>query len=412
MEHIKGIKGIWEKQPETFPVFLEENPGFFPKIDAAQKKENEELIEDVSRKMKKRAKQRPEDEKEREQWERELEQELKEVLGREKILCLSEWMDEGLLAAFERETKKFISRIREFDETLGPEQIWQAMRNYFIYAMIVEMQGEEQNADDPILAYSLLYPYTDNYIDDAGISGDEKARYNRMIGQKLKGEKAEPNNPLEEKTCKLLDMILGSYEGEAKKKVAYTLLQLLEAQSCSIGQMKQGVEEERVLEVSIWKGGTSVLADYLFATEDWKKEEEEFYCKFGFMLQLVDDLQDMEEDGKSGSHTLMTNGAGKNQLEEQVNRLLWFIWHEIGAFVPRNPGLKGFVLKNCIGISMLSAAISGSSGGGSLPRKYLRALEPYLPVSLEFIKGMKIQKKRERYAEFQVKRGQICKEGE
>ena len=129
MEHIKGIKGIWEKQPETFPVFLEENPGFFPKIDAAQKKENEELIEDVSRKMKKRAKQRPEDEKEREQWECELEQELKEVLGREKILCLSEWMDEGLLAAFERETKKFISRIREFDETLEPEQIWQAMRD-------------------------------------------------------------------------------------------------------------------------------------------------------------------------------------------------------------------------------------------------------------------------------------------
>lgn len=408
MEYRKEIREIWEKQPENFPVFLEENPEIFTKIDAAQKKENEELIEEISQKMRKKAQQRPKDEKEREQWECELEQEMKKFLGREKILCLSEWMGGELLDAFERETKNFIQKIREFDETLEPEQIWQAMRNYFIYGMIVEMQGEEQNADDPILAYSLLYPYTDNYIDDEKISGKEKARYNCMIGQKLKGEAAEPGNLLEEKTCRLLDMILDAYEGEAKSKVALTLLQLLEAQSCSIGQMKQGIEEERILEISIWKGGTSVLADYLFATADWRGSEEEFYLKFGFMLQLVDDLQDIEEDGKAGSYTLMTNAAREKRLEEQINRLLWFIWSEIGAFVPRNPGLKGFVLKNCIGISLLSAATIGCSGGnargGVLSKEYIKALEPYLPVSVEFIKRMKVQKKREQYAGFRDKR--------
>lgn len=272
------------------------------------------------------------------------------------------------------------------------------MRNYFIYGMIVEMQGGEQNADDPILAYSLLYPYTDNYIDDKKISGEKKAQYNRMIGRKLKGEAVEPGNRLEEKTCRLLDMILSAYEGEAKNKVVSVLLQLLEAQSCSIGQMKQDIEEERILEISIRKGGSSVLADYLFATEDWREQEEKFYLKFGFILQLVDDLQDIEEDEKAGSHTLMTNAAKEKRLEEQVNRLLWFIWSEINAFVPKNPRLKEFVLKNCIGISILSASAAGSAGGGSrkvfFPEGYLKALEPYLPVSIEFIKRMKIQKKR------------------
>lgn len=407
MEHIKEIREIWAKQPETFPVFLEENPKIFEKADAAQKRENEELIEELSWKMRKKAQQRPEDEKARVQWEGELEQEWKDFLGREKILCLSEWMSGELLDAFERETKNFVGKIRKFDETLEPEQIWQAMRNYFIYAMIVEMQGEEQNAGDPILAYSLLYPYTDNYIDDGEIPGEEKARYNRMIGQKLKGEAAEPGNCLEEKTCRLLDMILGAYEGEAKNKVAYVLLQLLEAQSRSIGQMKEDIDEEQILEISIWKGGSSVLADYLFATADWREREEEFYLKFGFMLQLVDDLQDMEEDGRAGSRTLMTNAAGEKRLEEQINRLLWFIWNEISAYAPKNPDLKDFVLKNCVGISMLSAVAVGSSGGGArrnfLSKEYIKALEPYLPVSAEFIKRMKIQKKREQYAGFRDK---------
>lgn len=396
MENIKEIRAIWEKMPETFPVFLEEKPEIFTKTEAAAKKENEALIEEIIRKMQKKAKQRPEDKRLQEQWEREIGQEMKEFLGREKILSLSECMSAKLLDSMERETGKFIGRIRDFDETLGPEQIWQAMRNYFIYAMIVEMQGEEQNSKDPILAYSLLYPYTDNYIDDSQVSEEEKKRYNRMIEQKLKGEKTEPQTPLEEKTCRLLDMILNAYEGEAKRKVAKTLLQLLEAQSCSIGQMKREADEERILEISIWKGGSSVLADYLFATGSWREWEEKFYWKFGFMLQLVDDLQDIEEDTRAGSHTLMTGAAGENRLEEKVNRLLWFIWNETGAFLPKNPDLKGFILKNCVGISMVSAVINERF----LTPGYIKALEPYLPVSAEFIKKMKIQRKREKYADF------------
>lgn len=150
-----------------------------------------------------------------------------------------------------------------------------------------------------------------------------------------------------------------------------------------------------------------MLADYLFATADWREWEEEFYLKFGFMLQMVDDLQDMEEDGRAGSRTLMTNAAGEKRLEEQINRLLWFIWNEISAFAPKNPDLKDFVLKNCVGISMLSAVAVGNSGGSArgnfLSKEYIKALEPYLPVSAEFIKRMKIQKKRERYAGFRDK---------
>ncbi len=395
MDSIKGIKAEWEKQPEAFPVFLEKHPEIFPAVGDMQKKENEALIEEFSARMQKKAEQRPEGKDGLKQWEQEMEQELKCFLEKEKMLSLSEWINPVLFHEFEKETKHFIDRVRGFDADLNAGQIWQAMRNYFIYAMIVEMQGERQNAADPILAYSLLYPYTDNYIDDKTTTKKEKERYNRMIARKLKGEPVLAQSPLEEKTCRLLDMIGDAYEGEAKKKVIGTLLQLLEAQNYSIRQQKAGVSEDEILGISIWKGSTSVLADYLFATQDWREKEEGFYLRFGFLLQLVDDLQDMEEDKKEGSHTLMIKAAEQKRLEGQVNRLLWFIWDTVRAFEPKNPGLKGFVLKNCVEITLLSAAMNAQH----FLKEYIKALEPYLPLSVEFIKKMKKQQKKGKHVQ-------------
>ena len=218
MDSIKGIKAEWEKQPEAFPVFLEKHPEIFPAVGDMQKKENEALIEEFSARMQKKAEQRPEGKEGLKQWEQEMEQELKCFLEKEKMLSLSEWINPVLFHEFEKETKHFIDRVRGFDADLNAGQIWQAMRNYFIYAMIVEMQGERQNAANPILAYSLLYPYTDNYIDDKTTTKEEKERYNRMIARKLKGEPVLVQSALEEKTCRLLDMIGDAYEGEAKRK--------------------------------------------------------------------------------------------------------------------------------------------------------------------------------------------------
>jgi hypothetical protein len=395
MDSIKGIKAEWEKQPEAFPVFLEKHPEIFPAVGDMQKKENEALIEEFSARMQKKAEQRPEGKEGLKQWEQEMEQELKCFLEKEKMLSLSEWINPVLFHEFEKETKHFIDRVRGFDADLNAGQIWQAMRNYFIYAMIVEMQGERQNAANPILAYSLLYPYTDNYIDDKTTTKEEKERYNRMIARKLKGEPVLVQSALEEKTCRLLDMIGDAYEGEAKKKVIGTLLQLLEAQNYSIRQQKAGISEDEILGISIWKGSASVLADYLFATQDWREKEEGFYLRFGFLLQLVDDLQDMEEDKKEGSHTMMIKAAEQKRLEGQVNRLLWFIWDTVRDFEPRNPGLKGFVLKNCVEITLLSAAMNAQH----FLKEYIKALEPYLPLSVEFIKKMKKQQKKGKHVQ-------------
>lgn len=342
-------------------------------------------MQEFSQRIQKKLQHKPKNAEAQKRWEQDLQQDFMEFLGREKILFLSKWMSPELLNTMKKETKHFIDKVRNFDETLNQAQIWQTLRNYFIYAMIAEMQGEEQNAKNPIVAYSLLYPYTDNFIDDKRISTQEKKRYNQMIASKLQGEFVIPANPLEEKTCRLLDMILEAYEGERQERVAETLLQLLEAQNQSIRQQKADVDEEQILEISIRKGSSSVLADYLFAASEWLEDEERFYLKFGFLLQLVDDLQDIKEDRENGSHTLMTQAHKQQKLEQCVNHLLWFSWNVIREFNPKNPGIKGFVLKNCVEISLLAAVMNMQF----LSIGYLRALEPYLPFSLEFIKKMR-----------------------
>lgn len=390
MDIREEIIEIWNEQPEDFPDFLWQNQEVFPIVDVRQKKENETLAKKFSGRLRKKLKKKPSSEEEKQLIEQEMEAEFYQFLKKERILCLSEWMEPELLSDFARETKHFYHSVVAFDKTLQQGQIWQAMRNYLIYGVIAELQGEAQNAGIPILAYSLLYPYTDNYIDDKGILRAEKERFNRMIAGKLQGEEVVPQNELEEKVCRLLTMILAEYQGGAGKKVADTLLELLKAQNRSICQQERKGKaiaqdtEAQILEISVAKGGSSVLADYLFATDTWEAGEELFYRKFGLCLQLVDDLQDMEEDSKSGSHTLMTEAAEHARLEARVNRLLWFIWTVIGEFEPKNPGLKEFVRKYCAMITMVAAAQNGRYISGT----YIKQLEPYLPFSVDFLKGI------------------------
>ena len=55
---IRSIKQVWMEQPDSFPVFLEENQELFPRIGERQKKENQALAEEFSKRMQKKVRQR------------------------------------------------------------------------------------------------------------------------------------------------------------------------------------------------------------------------------------------------------------------------------------------------------------------------------------------------------------------
>jgi hypothetical protein len=64
---------------------------------------------------------------------------------------------------------------RPFDACLSTDNIVQACRNAWTACGLQPLLGERVGITSSILGYSLLYPYSDNYLDRADISTEEKA---------------------------------------------------------------------------------------------------------------------------------------------------------------------------------------------------------------------------------------------
>lgn len=299
---------------------------------------------------------------------------------------------EELLSEFESSIEAFLNRAKAFDEMISAESLWQALRNYLIYAVISNLQGKPQNCHDAIVGYSLLYPYTDNYIDARRRTNADKNAYHDLIRSTLSGMDTNPVSDHERKTKQLLLLVLDHYASDVSKRqdAASLLLLMLQAQEKSMLQIHRfGTKKlaaDEILRISSYKGGLSVLLDYMvsigFDRSKVTEDEMYFYLAFGLVLQLADDLQDLEEDRKKHAQTLATICRGKKARERFANKLFHFAWDCISGFSPRNPKLHRFILRNCQTMLLVSAAQNTKY----FSKRYLEMLEPYLPVSLSYIK--------------------------
>lgn len=145
----------WNSMPETFPDFL-------PCYTSEEQTANEAFLSSFMPELRSalQAYQQQPDMEQRKQ----IKKKLHEFIKQEHILHIQKHFSEELFADFEHNIELFLEKTNAFDETLPADAIWQAMRNYLIYCMIVNLQGENQNCRDTILGYSLLYPYTDTCI--------------------------------------------------------------------------------------------------------------------------------------------------------------------------------------------------------------------------------------------------------
>ena len=376
------VIALWNKTPEHFPGYLLE-------YSEEQKNKNEEMLIFYQKAFQKKAKCFSTDLEKQQVWRNEIWNLVHEFMGREQVLGISQYMSPDLFGAFEEQAKVFVRKTRAFDRELLLPQIWQGIRNFFIYAMIQDFLGHKQNCIDPVFSYSLLYPYTDNFIDDPGQNRDQKAKYNHMIEEVLHGKSVNPDTSVERKTVLLLQKIQDYYSGDKKKEIENLLLLMLKAQEESIRQgaghhLEKPISEEELLKILSFKGGISVLNDYAFHVGELDETEAAFYLAFGFLLQLSDDLQDFVEDEQEHCQTLMVRAKQNGKLEKTVNRLLHYIWHVITDYQPRNKRLKEFAIKNCVQMVLLTVGTHREA----FSEAYLKEIEKHLPVHVDFIAGM------------------------
>ncbi len=288
---------------------------------------------------------------------------------------------------------EFARRARRFDSALAMPEIVQACRNAWTVYGLQPLFDEPARITPSIVAYSLLYPYTDNYLDRPDTSPAVKRRFCARFRQRLRGERLPANDAHEASIWELVSMIEGQYPRELNPQVFDSLLAIHQAQEESIAQLGPGLIDGRpctgdeILRISCAKGGSSVLADACLVRGWLTEQESQIAFDWGVLLQLGDDLQDIREDLSRGSATLFTRAAAAGiPLESLVTQLLNFS-EFVGAELEGLPAGSA-TLKNLLRMSWRSLIVAAVANAPEFfSPVFLRELERSSPFRFAFLQA-------------------------
>jgi hypothetical protein len=103
-------------------------------------------------------------------------------------------LDTLLGCGFLEATTEFARMARRFDPAITSEDIYQASRNVWTANFLQLLLGIPVRVTPAIFAYSMLYPYSDNYLDDPAIPTATKLAFNARFRTRLAGEPLAPRD--------------------------------------------------------------------------------------------------------------------------------------------------------------------------------------------------------------------------
>jgi len=210
---------------------------------------------------------------------------------------------------------EFARRARQFDPLISREDTVQACRNAWTACGLQPLLGVPSGITPSILGYSLLYPYSDNYLDATDVSAGAKLTFSARFRERLRGSIAPAANPREQAVWALVELIEREYSRAEFPDVFDCLLAIHQAQEDSVAQAgNRALSYAEVLGLSLAKGGTSVIVDACLARGTMNEDESRAAFAWGALLQLGDDLQDVADDLNRGSQTLFTHAVRRGEL--------------------------------------------------------------------------------------------------
>ena len=289
--------------------------------------------------------------------------------------------------AFFDTTVRFSREARAFDPAIRTEELMQALRNVWIMNSIQMLLDLEVRYTPAVFAYSMLYPTTDNLLDDPDLPLADKQAFNRRLGRRLAGEPLAAVGDAEAGIWRLLDRIEGQYPSDGFPDVWCSLRAIHDGQVDSLRQQAGRLDGDRLLAISVVKGGASVLADGYLAAGRLEPAAADFCFGYGVFLQLLDDLQDARADRRAGHATLFSTAAPP--LDRLAGRLYRFM-HRVVEGSERFPGRRyaarrDLILRNCR--TLLVGAVAEEPRLFSRP--FRRALERRWPLGLRALRRLR-----------------------
>ena len=311
----------------------------------------------------------PEAEGERRDW-RDALRETVRRFGEERLGWPAGYRQLFFADAFFDSTAAFSREARAFDPELGTEELMQALRNVWILNSIQMLLDREVGYTPAVFAYSMLYPVTDNLLDDPELPMADKRLLNSRLGRRLAGEEIAAGSEAERRIWELLDHIESQYPQAGHPDVWASLRAIHDGQVASLKQQAGPLDDDGLLAISIAKGGASVLADGYLAAGGLSRSEAEFCFGYGVFLQLLDDLQDARADAQAGHATLFSTATPP--LDRLAGRLYRFM-HRVVEGSERFGGpvfaaRRDLILRNCRTLLIGAVAEEPRLFSRSLPR--------------------------------------------
>jgi hypothetical protein len=336
----------------------------------------------------------PSDEDEKKEWMEDFLSEIKKFAR--NFLDGSElYLDAVFQEDYVRSTQMFIDKAKEFDPQIAIEDLYQALRNAWIMNSLQMYLGLKVRYRDSIFAYSMIYPYMDNYLDDTSLSLERKLLLVEKLKEWLEGQEAPYESSYEEKIFKLIKLIEEEYDRAKFPGVYQSLLSIFNAQLRSLIQQKGHILpfEVDILDLSFEKGGTSVLADGYLVAGSLKEREADFCFGFGAFLQFADDIQDIVIDKKNNHTTIFSLPAGRYPLDNLASKLSNFISKVVDTKLDvQNANekiLRELILRNC---SLLILEAIGKNGS-CFSKEFGKNMQRHFPIPYRKLKKLRMKLK-------------------
>lgn len=284
---------------------------------------------------------------------------------------------------FFESTESFLRQVRDYDSQICKEDIGQAFRNVWIMNLLQKSFRIPVVCTDGVFSYSMLYPYTDNFMDDSEIKSEEKYLFCKRLDRRLSGYNEKAVGKSEEKIFDMVKIIEENFPREKYPQIYESLLYIHHSQKESLRQQYSATLDSNLLKISFHKGGASVLADGYLVKGDLTTEEKIFCFNYGVLLQLADDLQDCKEDYENGHMTVFSIEYGSRYLDKKAFQLMRFA--EIvfeNYFKDKNAvEMKNLLLENTL-LLIFGSALTNTS---CFSKDFISFAEKSFPVSKDFL---------------------------
>ncbi|MBC3796234.1 hypothetical protein [Acetobacterium tundrae] len=304
-------------------------------------------------------------------------------------------------------THTFIANVNAFNPDMKLDKMLQALRNAWIMNLLQVLFKIKVEYTPSVFAYSMLYPYTDNYLDDIEVSIEDKNKISKRFRLRLEGQQIEPVNAYEEALFNLVGMIENQYSRATHDELYESLLCIHDAQCNSLTLHDEIISpyEKDILGMSADKGGASVLADAYLVNGKLSDSQVDFSFAYGMLLQLCDDLQDAKEDVNNGQMTIVSMIVGKWPLDNITNALFDFsnkIMADSYANLEQDESdkMKDFLKKNLM--LLIFEAISQNQAYYS--KAYIKTIEKYVPFRMAYTRKL-YKKLKKKYKNFSSTEG-------